>query len=130
MDPMELLIAAIIGAARAVGGAPVSALINDAYGKLKALLFRKSRDKSDLESTLNLLPKVPDSADLRTILEGELSSTGADKDAEVIAIAQEVLRLLKQEGLLSETSYHAVVTGSGAIAQGPGAVATGKGAWP
>jgi hypothetical protein len=127
MDPMELVTAAVIGAARAVGSAPVSALINDAYSKLKALLFRKSGTKSDLESTLNLLPKAPDSADLKTILEREIKSSGADKEREVIDFAQEVLRLLKQEGYLSESSYRAVLSGSGAIAQGAGAVAVGKG---
>lgn len=82
----SIIIAAIGGALGNLGSDTVKA----GYRKLKELLLRKSGAAGALES----LEQKPDSANRKGVLQEELEAAGADKDAEIIKAAEELLALM------------------------------------
>ncbi len=122
MDPITLIVTALVaGAALTAKGIGAQA-VKDGYAGLKTLIVRKFGGQGDMQDAIEQVEKKPDSEGRKATLQEELLAAGADKDVELARQAQAFLDLLKQPG-----SYSATVTGSGAIAQGPGAVAAGAG---
>ncbi len=110
--------------ASALGSLGVEA-VKSGYVKLKELLCGRYGEKSALAEAVRQLEQNPDSAARKAVVAEELAKVGAEKDAELLALAKQLQELLKAVQL--QATYHAVQTGSGAIAQGPGAVAAGAG---
>jgi hypothetical protein len=126
MDPLTVIVSAVVAGVAASAKDVVTQAVKDGYAGLKALIVRKFGQKADVEDALAGLEKKHDSEARQAVLKEELQSAGADQDAEVVQQAQVLLELLKEHGVASSPSYHATLTGSGAIAQGPGAVAAGE----
>lgn len=100
-------------------------LIPDAYKALKAALQQKFGIGSDLLKAVDNLEKKPDSEGRATTLQEEVKAAGADKDPELLKLAESLQATLQQSG----AGQQATLSGSGAIAQGgsTGAAATGQG---
>ena len=127
MDPITIILTALVaGAASSAKDVGVQA-IKDAYAGLKALVVRKFGGKADVEPSIQQVEKKPDSEGRQATLKEELAAAGADKDEELVKLAQALLDLLKQHDAGTLATYSATLTGSGAIAQGPGATAAGAG---
>ncbi|MGD1716508.1 hypothetical protein [Dapis sp. BLCC M172] len=93
MEPISLIFAALVaGAAKAAGDAAP-----DAYNGLKALIKRKfeSQGKSDSVAILDKYEKKPEKT--KPLLEDELIEAGADKDEEIIKLAQKLLEQLNPQ---------------------------------
>lgn len=127
MEPITLIVTALaLGAAAGLKSTAEEA-IKDAYTGLKTLLIQKFSQKVDIENVLTYFEKRPSSENLQGLLKEELINAQAAQVQEIVVQAQALLDLLKKQGYLSNTTYDAIVTGSGAIAQGPNAVAAGAG---
>lgn len=126
MEPITIIIAALVGGATAAAKDVGKQAVKDAYDGLKGLVVRKFGTKGDVTAALEQAEKKPDSGPRRAVLEEELAGVGADQDEELVRQAQALLDLLEAHGAASATTYTATLTGSGAIAQGPGARAAGK----
>jgi len=127
MDPVTIIVAALVAGAAAATKDVAAQAVRDGYNGLKALVVRKFGQKADVAPALVALEKKPDSGARQEVLKEELTTAGAGEDAEVVQQAQRLVDLLKEQGLITGPSYQAVLHGSGAIAQGPGAVAAGSG---
>jgi hypothetical protein len=128
MEPITTMIAGALAAGAAAGATAVATeAVKDAYAAFKSLVIRKLGGQTSIESSLTTLEKMPDSEDVKSIVEGELQAGGAASDDEIVAQAKALLDLLKESGQLDETNYNVIVSGGGAAAVGPGAVAAGKG---
>ncbi len=127
MDPVSVITGALLAGAAAGATDVTSQAIKDAYGKLKDLIVRKFGGKADVANAVGQLEAKPDSKARQGMVQEEIEGSGAAEDEEIVAQAQALLDLLKQQGALTGAQYTAIVTGSGAIAQGPGAVAAGAG---
>jgi hypothetical protein len=127
MDPISIIIAAIVAGALAATQDVAAQAVKDGYATFKALLARKFGHKPDVADALEKVEQKPDSEARRALLKEELETAGAAQDAEVVRQAQALLDLLKESGLAPGPSYQATLSGSGAIAQGKGAVAAGAG---
>jgi hypothetical protein len=126
MDPITVIVTALIaGAAAAAKDVSVQA-VKDAYNGLKTLLAHKFGDKGEVAAALDQTEKRPDSEARQAVLREELAHAGADKDAELLTQAQAFLDLLKQHGMAPSATYTATLIGSGAIAQGSDAAAAGE----
>ena len=86
MDPIT---AAVIYAVGKLG----HRVINDAYSALKAVLKRKWGADSDLMNAVYQLEKKPESPGRQNTLREEVLATKADRDAEVLDIAQQLLNI-------------------------------------
>ncbi len=72
-------------------------LIIDAYDALKAALRQKYGLTSDLANAVAQLEQKPDSGSRRGVVQEEVAAAGADKDADLLALAQALLDRLKEQ---------------------------------
>ncbi len=101
MEPISVILTALVaGAAKAAGNAAP-----DAYSGLKALIKRKfeSQGKSDSVTILDKYEKKPEKT--KPLLEDELTEAGADKDEEIIKLAQKLLEQLNPPGMVFAKSH-------------------------
>jgi hypothetical protein len=93
MDPISLILSALVaGATQTAGG-----VAQDAYNGLKALIKRKfeSQGKSDSVTILDKYEERPEKT--KPLLEDELIEAEADKDEEIIKLAQNLLEQLNPQ---------------------------------
>jgi hypothetical protein len=90
MDPVTLILAALAaGAAKTAGG-----VAQDVYDGLKTLIKRKFESQGKLDS-VTILDKYEEKPEkTKPLLEDELTEIGADKDQEIIKLAQTLMEQL------------------------------------
>jgi hypothetical protein len=107
MDPVTLIVAALVaGVSSGVGDVAASG-VRDAYEGLKGLLVR--RFASDEQASATLEEHVADPEAHEKSLAEEIRAVGADRDAEILAAAEDVLRRADAAG--AKTKYNVTVTG-------------------
>ena len=126
MDPLTIIVSAVVAGAAAAATDVVSDAIKDGYAGLKALIQRKYQDKEDVRDALEGVEKKPESGGRQQTLKEELEAVEVHQDSEVLEEAQKLLDLLKEHGVETGITYQAEVHGSGAIAQDH-SVAAGEG---
>ena len=90
MDPISLILSALVaGAAKSAGD-----VAQDAYKGLKGLIKRKfdSQGKSDSATILDKYEQKPEKT--KPLLEDELTEVGADKDEQIIKLAEKLMEQL------------------------------------
>ena len=96
MDPITLIVTAL--AAGAVSGVTESAssAIKDAYASLRALVRKRLAGRPDAELVLARHEQEPQT--WQAPLAAVLGDAGADRDADLVAAAQALLRLVDAAG--------------------------------
>ena len=96
MDPITLIVTAL--AAGAVSGITESAssAVKDAYASLKALARKRLADRPDAELVLARHEQAPET--WQAPLAAVLGEAGADRDTDLVAAAQALLRLADTAG--------------------------------
>ena len=96
MDPVTLIVTAL--AAGAVLGLKdaASAAVKDAYAGLKALVKKRFAGRPKGELVLAEHEAAPQTRE--GPLAAELAAAGADRDSELVAAAQALMRLVDEEG--------------------------------
>ena len=115
MDPITSAIIAVLKK-------PASTAAMDLYNGLKTLLQKKTGQDKKLIDAVHELEQDTSSEGRKMIVQEEVKKAGADKDEEILAAAERLLKLVQPQ-----SDNKAINTGSGAIAQGKGAVAAGAG---
>jgi hypothetical protein len=111
MDPVTLIVTALVaGAAAGLKDAAGSA-VKDAYTGLKGLLTRKFADRSVAQTVLDEHEQQPDvyEAPLRS----ELAAAGVDQDAQILQAAHRLLELADPQGAASGKYEVNIRTGQG-----------------
>ena len=106
MDPVSLILAALVaGAAKTADG-----VAQDAYDGLKGLIKRKfeSQGKADSATILDKYEQKPEKT--KPLLEDELTEIGADKDEEIIQLAQALLEQLNPQAA-AEGKFNLQISG-------------------
>lgn len=98
MDPITAAILAA-AAAGAIAGLTDTAkqAIADAYAGFKSLLKKKYGETSEVVKAAESVETKPDSDARKGVLKEEVTSTKADKDAELLAAAQALLEKVKAQ---------------------------------
>ena len=154
MDPLSMIVSAIVAGIAAATGDTAGQIVKDAYNGLKGVLTRKLGGNAEIDS----LEKSPSSNSRQETLKEELQRTNAVQDQEVLTKVNELIEKLKAvnapaaAGLTtitntstnnsginiqgstvsggvtqSNTTNNATNSSSGAIAQGDNAKAVGAG---
>jgi hypothetical protein len=112
MDPITLIVSALIAGAASAAQDTASNVVKDAYSSLKVLLQRRFRDKPAAETALAEAETDPDT------WEKPLAKAVAEhaSDEEVPALAQQLLQLLQSQQ--PAPSSQAVSSGDRAVAIG------------
>jgi hypothetical protein len=99
MDPISLAI--IGGLASGAAGASVAPAFKAAaskYRELKSLLVRKAGEDSDVVDAINRSEQRPASEGRQKSVEEEVRIAGLENDAELTAVANELLKALEEHG--------------------------------
>ena len=126
MDPVSVLISALVAGASAALTETTQQTIKDAYGGLKRLILRRAHSSPLLEEAIGKMEQTPRAEPAQESLRGVVVRDGVQLDEEIVAAALALLRLTGESDS-SNTDYRAALHGDGALAQGPGAVAAGAG---
>jgi hypothetical protein len=99
MEPISVIIAALGAGAIAATKDTAGTAVKDAYQGLKTLIKQRFADqgKEDDSNIVDQHEKKLDSEAVKALLKEELISLGVDKDAEIIKLAQELLKQEKPE---------------------------------
>jgi disulfide oxidoreductase YuzD len=99
MEPISIIITALGAGAIAAAKDTAGTAVKDAYQGLKTLIKKKFADqgKEDDSNIVDKHEKKLDSEAVKALLKEELISLGVDKDAEIIKLAQELLKQEKPE---------------------------------
>ncbi len=112
MDPVTTAIITAV-AAGALSGVTdtVKDALPDAYHKLKDLIARKHGPQSEVVEAIARLEANPDSSGRRSFLEEEIVSASLEQDPEVLAAAQQILKLVQPQQN-SKGKYNIQITGN------------------
>ena len=112
MDPISLVISALVAGATAAVKDTAGQAVKDAYNGLKTLLKGKFAGKPAAEVALDKHEEKPEV--WKEPLKEALAETGAGQDVEVIKAAQELLKQVDPDGTKSgkyNTTIHGNVYG-------------------
>ena len=125
MDPITIIVSALVAGAAAGVTSVAEEGVKDAYNELKALIQRKFGDKGDVGPAVEQVDKKPDSPGRQQVLKEELAAADAGQDADVLKAAQDLLALLQAKS--ADSSQQAVADHGAAAATGRGAAQVGDG---
>jgi len=98
MDPITTAIVAALAAGVLSGVKKVGErVIVDTYGKLKDLLKTKFGARSKVVKAVKELEANPKSAARKDVVKEEMAAAKADKDAELLKLAQQVMKAIKAQ---------------------------------
>ncbi len=98
MDPISLVVAALVAGLTAGVTDTAKIAVIDMYQAFKARLMPKVESNEDAQSALIALEKKPDSEGRQLALKEELTSLQVEKDTELIRLAQTFLEQVDQKG--------------------------------
>ena len=101
MDPILLVVAALVAGLTAGVTDMAKTAITDMYQAFKARLMPKVESNEDAQSALVALEKKPDSEGRQLALKEELNNLQVEKDTELVHLAQTFLEQLDQKGAQS-----------------------------
>src|SRR6185437_8455410 len=97
MDPITLIVTALVAGAALGAQDTVSAMVKDAYAGLKALVKKRLGGGPGADLALARHEQAPET--WQAPLMAELAGTGADGDRDLIAAAQALLDLIDETGV-------------------------------
>jgi hypothetical protein len=115
MDPVSIVVAAVVAGAAASLRSAASDAVTDAYETLKRLLQSRFGRKSKAHRALEVIGQDPGL--WVEPLESEVAASGAAHDEAVLAAAQRVLAIADPDGT-KQGKYSLVITGGKGIAIG------------
>jgi outer membrane protein assembly factor BamB len=98
MDPVTLIVSALLGGLTAGLTDTATTATKDLYNALKSRLMRKAEKNEDAQDAIAKVEKQPDSKARQELLKEELAKLELDKDDELLKIAQSLLEALKASG--------------------------------
>lgn len=123
MDPISLIVTAVAVGAIAGVKDTASQAVKDAYAGLKDLLHRRFAGNREAAAALDQSRQQPEASQAQAQLAQHLRAAGAADDAEVIAVAQAVLRHADPAGTRAG-KYDVRITGGKGIVIGDAANVT------
>jgi hypothetical protein len=115
MDPVTLIVTALAAGVASALQDGASAAVKDAYARLKTLVTKRFAGRAKGELVLAEHEAAPQTWEKP--LAAELSATGAEGDADLVAAAQALMRLVDEAGSRSG-KYVVAVRGSQGVQVG------------
>lgn len=112
IDPVSaaLIAAAVAGATGGLTDVSKTAL-TDAYSTLKAAIQKRFGQQHALVKAVEAVEAKPTSAGRQTTLVEEVTDAGADQDAELVTLAEQIRQLLKDQAK-TNTAVQQIITGN------------------
>lgn len=107
VDPVTLIVAALVAGAASGAGEVATSAIKDAYAGFKNLIKKKFGGNSAGEVVLEKHEKSPEAWE--PALREEITAAGLDKDEEVLAAAKALVKDAEAAGIV--TKFHNQIAG-------------------
>jgi hypothetical protein len=121
MDPISVILTAIVAGASAALQDGATAAVKDAYSRLRSLLKRRLNGRTTAQAAADEYVHQPEV--WRAPLESALAETGAGGDEELVRAAQAVMAQVDPDGTRAG-KYTVTITGSKGFIVGDHATAT------
>ena len=108
IDPISLIITALVAGATAAAKDTAEQAIKDAYKGLKDLINKKFINDSSWQKIVDGKPE--EIKQVEDLLKEKLTQAGVDKDAEIIKAAEEIMKKEDPQGF-KEGKYNITVQG-------------------
>lgn len=99
MDPISLIMGALVAGAASGLADTATGAVKDAYAGLRDLVWRRVAGRSAAQTALEEHERAPEV--WQAPLSAELVAVGADTDAQIVAAAQRVMALVDEAGSAS-----------------------------
>jgi hypothetical protein len=109
MDPISLILTALVSGATASVKDTASQAVKDTYNGLKTLIQNKLVGKPDAETALAKYEKKPDA--WKAALEDELKDARVAQDTAIIEAAQKLMKLVQPQQA-AQGKYNVQITGN------------------
>lgn len=123
MDPISIIVAALVSGAAAAAKDTASQAVSDAYSGLKTAFVhcweKATQDEAKAQFLIEGLEKNPDA--IESYVRAEMTSQLPEPEENLIALAQQLQALLESEGGAAP-KYNVNVDNSQGVAVGDGAV--------
>ena len=96
MDPVTLVVSALLGGLTAGLTDTAKAATKDMYDALKSRLMKKAEKNEDAQDAIAKIEKQPESKARQELLKEELGKLSLDADEELLKLAQSLLNVLKE----------------------------------
>jgi len=96
MDPVTVVVSALLGGLTAGLTDTAKAATKDLYDALKARLMKKAETNEDVQDAIAKIEKQPDSKARQELLKEELGKLSLENDNELLKLAQSLLEVLKE----------------------------------
>jgi hypothetical protein len=116
MDPISLIVAAVVAGASTAARETAGTAVKDAYSGLKELIRRRFAGDRDAEAELEKAVQHPEGDHAQ--LKERLQATGADRDEELLAAARVLLEQADPNGVRAGKYGHMTITGGKGIVVG------------
>lgn len=115
MDELSVIVSALTEGASKALAQSASDAVRGLYGRLRQAISRRTQENPDSEVVLRSHEKDPTTWDAP--LRHTLQAAGASSDAEIVAIAKQLLALVAEEGNSGRTANPVILqSGSGSSA--------------
>jgi len=114
IEPLALIISALVGGATAALKDGAEKALKDAYAHLKRLILNRYGKTGDVARAVEQLEAKPESTGRQTVVQEELAATDAPRDAEVLRAAQTLLEMVSpgsSPSLTVTASDHSIAIG-------------------
>jgi hypothetical protein len=101
MDPVSLVLAALVAGLTSGVTDTAKATVKDLYQAFKARLMPKVEADENARSAITALEKKPDSEGRQLAVKEELANLEVGKDSELVRLAQILLEQIDQKGALA-----------------------------
>ena len=112
MEPVSVIIAALVAGATAAAKDTAEKTVKDAYEGFKTLIKRKFEGDSLAQGLVDAKPEEIEQVE--ELLKDKISQAGIDKDEEVIKVAEEIMKQEDPEGF-QEGKYNTNVEVGGDV---------------
>ncbi len=109
MEPISLILSALIAGATAAAKDTATQAVKDAYAGLKTLIQKKLGGRADAESVLSGYEKKPEV--WQAPVQDALQEAAADKDEQIVKAAQAIMAQVDPEGT-ARGKFHVNIGGS------------------
>jgi hypothetical protein len=112
MEPITLIVSALVAGATTALKDVAGAVVKDAYAGLKTMILNRYGGEGDVAEAVEQVEAKPESAGRQMVLKEELAETGAPEDAELLRTAEALLVKVKPDVDTSVTAEdHSVAVG-------------------
>ena len=98
MEPVTLIVAAVVAGLTAAATDVTKAAVKDAYDLFMSRLKKKLEGKAEAQEALAGVEKRPDSEARQAVLKEELAGSEVSDDKELLELAQAVMEQLDEPG--------------------------------